>query len=311
MTGVHVREADLSDIPALCALFADVFGRSPGQEEWRWKYHDAALPAGVNVVLERAGELLGHAGAIVLDGVHDGRPVKIAQVGDVMLAPRARGLAGPGGAYAIFMSGLIELLQARHPGGMFFGFPGVRPFRLGERLGLYRGTGEIESWQLDCQPQGLASLRVVELDWETPRLDALWARHAGRPGVWCARTRSYLDWRYRRHPRFSYALLGLRLGRIPAMAVDGWAVVRREGGTLTVIDRLIDESLLVRALGAISAWAARQGCCRLVFWPGREISPLPGALRQPTGMVGVVMPSSASAFDDAMPMWQPGDTDVF
>lgn len=303
----RVRDGRADDVPELCRLFEQVFGQPMTPAEWQWKYQDPALAGGVNVVLECDGGILGHAGAMVLDGVHDGRPMALAQVGDVMLSPRARGLAGPSGAYTAFMNALIASLQEHFGKGMFFGFPGVRPFKLGERLGLYRGTGEIETWQLDCRSSWNTGLRVLALDWADPVLDDLWQRHASRPGVWAVRNRSYLDWRYRRNPRHAYRLLGLRLG----WRLDGWVVVRLDGDVLTLIDRLMDESRLGRAIGAASAWAARQGCKHIRFWPGSGFAELPGAVRTSTGIIGVVMPSSAPAFAQSMPMWQPGDTDVF
>ncbi|MFA7605117.1 MAG: GNAT family N-acetyltransferase [Rhodocyclaceae bacterium] len=312
-TTFTIRHVEAHETEVLCHLFRTVFGHPVTPTQWHWKYHDPALHGHINIALLRERRIVGHAGALILPGVHDGRPIHIAQVCDVMLDPRERGIAGPHGAYATFMHGLIAALQARIPHGLYYGFPGQRPFRLGERLGLYRGTGLIHEYRQRIHPSARRPLpalwhRLRPLAWHDPRLDALWQRHAADPGCRLVRDRNYLDWRYARHPRNRYRLLGLYHG----FALSGWAVVHPVDDTLQLIDSLHPPSLhphLLRLL-ARHAHALRLG--QLSWWQGAATAhgAPPGAQAGSTGMVGVVMPSSAPAFASVVPHWQPGDTDV-
>lgn len=302
-----VREVDGSSVEVLCALFGQVFHQDIGPEVWRWKYQDQALSGQVNVALHKGERLLGHAGAVIMPGVFDGRPAPMAQICDVMLSPEARGGAGPHGAYAAFMAGLILALRRHIPEGMFYGFPGVRPFRLGERLGLYRGTGRIFEYRRPARRDIARHWRLIALDWDDARIDRLWHARALRSGCRLVRDRRYLGWRYARNPLREYRLLGVRAG----LRLAGWVVVQRDGDALRIVDRLIDESDLGRVLNAVSGLAYSLGCGLLAWWQGMAgAEPPAGACAYDTGMIGVVLPSSAPVFADCVPYWQPGDTDV-
>lgn len=303
----EVRDVGEDRVEDLCLLFKTVFEAEITPAAWRWKYQDAALLGHVNVVLAEGEQVLGHAGALILPGVLDGTPVPIAQVCDVMLSPEARGGAGPRGAYAVFMNGLIGALQARIPEGMFYGFPGERPFRLGERLGFYRGTGRIHDYLRPTAPKGRGLWGASPLGWNDSRLDALWSRYARRPGCRLVRDRRYLSWRYERHPGRTYQLLGIRRG----LSLAGWVVLNRRDDEILIVDRLIDEAALDRVLGVVAGWADTQGARQIAWWQGNLSEHAPaGATARDTGMIGVVMPSSAARFAHVSPPWQPGDTDV-
>jgi hypothetical protein len=303
----EIRDVGEGRVEDLCSLFKTVFQTDISPSSWRWKYQDPALDGHVNVVLAQGDRILGHAGALILPGVLDGEPVPLAQVCDVMLSPDLRGGAGPHGPYATFMKGLIGTLQARIPEGMFFGFPGARPFRLGERLGFYRGTGLIHEYLRPTVPWGTGFWRLSPLDWDDARVDDLWSRHEARSGCRLVRDRRYLGWRYRRHPDRTYHLHGVRRG----LSLIGWVVLHRHEDEIRVIDRLIDESALAPILGAVGGRAHADGAGRLVWWQGDLSERAPtGATARSTGMVGVVMPSSAPRFAHCNPSWQPGDTDV-
>lgn len=303
-----IRDAGESSVESLCQLFEQVFGKAVDPAVWRWKYLDEALSGHENVVLaDESGAILGHAGAIILPGSHEGRPVPIAQLCDVMLAPAARGQFGPGGPYASFMKALIAKLQSRLPGGLYYGFPGHRPFRLGERLGLYRGTGPISELRETVHPRRWSGWRICELDWQDPLLDRLWVSHAGRPGCLLVRDRRYLSWRYARNPLWRYRLLGLRSG----FKVSGWMVVKREGALLRCIDRLVDETRLNESLNALAAYAGASGASEMSWWPA-GFQPRAGTVTlHDTQLIGVVLPASAPEFAAVTPFWQPGDADVY
>nr|WP_141657322.1 hypothetical protein [Thiocapsa sp. KS1] len=87
--------------------------------------------------------------------------------------------------------------------------------------------------------------------------------------------------------------------------------MHRRDDEILIVDRLIDEAALDRVLGVVGGWAHAQGARQMVWWQG-DLSNRPpaGATARDTGMIGVVMPSSAARFAHSSPSWQPGDTDV-
>jgi hypothetical protein len=306
MTDQAIRDVGEDEVEGLCALFRVVFHAEVSTAAWLWKYHDKALDGHVNVVLAEGDRILGHAGAVILPGSHDGERVPLAQICDVMLAPDARGGAGPRGPYATLIQGLIDTLQARIPDGLFFGFPGERPFRLGERLGFYRRLGHIYEQRRPTSPSGGSFRRLSPLDWTDRRLDLLWSRGAARAGCRIVRDARYLDWRYARNPHRTYQLLGVHLG----WWLVGWVVVHLQDGEVLVVDRWLDERTLEPVLRALVRWGHAQGAAQIVWWPGDASQLVPSPLARDTGLVGGVMPASAPRFATCSPSWQPGDTDV-
>lgn len=304
---VRVLEAGEQGVEDLCALFRASFQAEVTPEQWRWKYHDPALEGHLNVVLSTGDSLSGHAGAMILRGVHDGSAVPLAQVCDVMLAPDARGLAGSQSAYARLIQGLIGALRARIPMGLYFGFPGERPFRLGERLGFYRRIGPIQDLMRPIASPGFSLWRLKPLSWQDPRLDRLWQRHVSRPGCRLVRDGRYLGWRYACNPYRAYQLLGVW----HAWSLAGWLVIHRQGEEVLVVDRLIDERALVPVLDVLGGWAKVEGGETLVWWRGDyQGTEPPGVVKRDTGLIGGIMPASDPCFARCMPTWQPGDTDV-
>lgn len=304
---LRVYDAGGEEIPDLCRLFTTVFQANVSPEAWSWKYRDPALEGHANMVLAADDRILGHAGAIIMPGRHDGHPVPMAQICDVMLTPEVRGGVGRLTPYHLLMAGLIDRLHHLIPDGLYFGFPGARPFRLGERLGLYRRIGPIEEYLRPAERRRWGLWHLVPLPWGDPRLDALWQRHISRPGCRLVRDRRYLGWRYARNPHHDYLLLGLRHG----WSLVGWVVVSRQGDEVLVVDRCCDEDSMLPILCALGHWAWEKGASRLAWWRG-DGPPLfpPGTETRDTLLIGGVMPASAPRFADCTPTWQPGDTDV-
>lgn len=315
-----VQDAAADSVESLCSLFRSVFGQTIEPSAWRWKYQDPALLGHHHVILSEAasGAVLGHAGAILLPGVYRGRPVPMAQLCDIMLAREARGRPGPNGPYARFVKALIAQLRERIPDGLYYGFPGKRPFLLGERLGLYRGTGPISEWRSPAKAGKIPRrpfLRLRELGWDDERIDQLWERRlAEYPDAMLVRNRRYLSWRYVRNPFHAYRLLGvypgLPFGSGRGGSLQGWVVVRQEGKLLRCIDRLIDETQLAAVLDRLARWGMVLGARETAFWAGAG-EPLPDAVERDTGLIGVVLPASAAEFAAARPYWQPGDADIY
>lgn len=199
---------------------------------------------------------------------------------------------------------------ARLPQGLYYGFPGTRPFKLGQRLGFYRGTGSISEWH--CPTAELQSRwwpwhRLEALDWDDLRLDRHWREHAGRHRGIVILDRRYLDWRYARNPFHAYHLFGVRFG----LRRVGWVVVAQYGDLLRCVERILDDGDWLSTLSLLARYGRATGVSKLAWWAAED-APSPGqAHRVDTGLEGTVVTFSAPEFSSIKPFWQPGDVDIY
>lgn len=306
-----VSTAGAESVEALCSLFETVFHQSVQPSEWRWKYEDPSTVGHENVILfDDDTAVVGHAGAVIHRGSIAGRLVPVAQICDVMLSPRVRGQAGPAGAYAALMNGLSSRLQERIPEGLYYGFPGLRPFKLGERLGFYRGTGRIREWQ--CPVGAFASSRwrwrrLQPLDWNDPLVDRLWREHARRHQGIVILDRRYLGWRYARNPFHTYHLFAVSSG----WRQVGCVVVARDGDVLRCVERIVDDVYLSPMLGLLARYGRSIGVDKVAWWSPADAAFPTAASQVKTELEGTVVTFSAPAYASILPSWQPGDVDVY
>lgn len=259
----YTRDYQPGDETTITALFGAVFGQILTEAHWRWKYTGAGLaPPITRLAFDDCGRLVGHAGALPLRGWRHGRRLPFFQVCDVMVHPNARGQLGGRNLFTRLARELLSGLADRWPEAFAYGFPGQRPFRLGEYVRVY---GAIEPAQSLRQPtrKGLLPLPGTQsLDWEDARLDALWTQLAPNLLLAVVRDRAYLRWRYADHPYHRYHLLGLHL----AGSLFGWAVVQRNDSRLRVIDLLVARRWLKLALRALNRVAVAMDAAEVEIW---------------------------------------------
>lgn len=306
-----IAELDPKDIPEACQLFKSVFGQTISADHWRWKYAQGPRLGGLNLVARAAsGELVGHAGASIFPGVIQGACLPMAQVCDVMVGSTARGGLEAHNVYPRLIKTLQEALGTRLDTPYAYGFSGVRQFKLGARLGFYRALQHCRPGyfaQPESTPWGSALWRAREIDWDSARLDKIWARYAPelvRPTV--VRSGAYLGWRYRDHPANSY-----QLWLLSHLSRDrGWFITRTlPDGEICIVDALLPESADPTRLVATLTTALAKS---LPVLPPIYAWFLPTAQSQ---SVEPVMGSEVRVTDwhttDPGPRFQPGDTDVF
>lgn len=301
---------------AFCHLFEAVYGHQIDLATWRWKYHGAPDGRSLQLVARdhTNGELIGHIGAVLLPGRlpgHPGREGLWAQIGDIMVLERARGDMRTAGVYPQLVRQMQQALQQKAADTSLFayGFPGLRPFRLGQRLGYYRQIQQ-------CQFTDYSRLPAVAWwHWRRWQPQRVWklephqslapADHidqalAAAPGV--VKNARYLQWRYRDHPQRQYTLwwTGTRLQR-----PTGWLVTAAapEGKTLTLVDCMLPAA---QRLAAVQALLAAQPLQRLQGWlPG-----LPG-VPHPSPIIATEFGTPDFHPLQPSPVFQPGDTDVY
>ncbi len=270
----RVRDYKKGDEEVIAALFRAVFGKELSIEQWNWKY---AVRGNGNiyskVVEDEVGTVIGHAGAIPLQGVIENRPVQFFQIADVMVHPKARGFLGKKNVFDALIKILFEDLKRGFPDLFCYGFPGVRPFSLGKRVGVY---DEIEQ-AVDCTRNVRRSLfttyRIKKMSWDDARLDDLWVKRSDDFTLSLVRDGAYLRWRYGTSPFFSYQLLGCFHFR----RLTGWAVIRDTGEEVLIIDLLAGKARYRHLLRALENSLASAGKETMRLW-------LPANLRK--GLIG-------------------------
>lgn len=218
------------------ALFEQVFAQPMSEALWRWKYADGrGLATGAR---DRHGRLLAHYGGTGRTLWIQGRRIGAVQLGDVMVAPDARGFLSRNGPFGVATQGFLQ--QHIGPGRAFslgFGFPGARHVRLGQKLGLYDAIGEVQevTWPAAAQPAFALAWRrymrgrLTPMDWNAAdtqgELDALWHTMLVQGGRWMLGERDGHWWRHRfaNHPQGHYRCWWLR-DRLSGRAVAALAL---------------------------------------------------------------------------------------
>lgn len=251
------------DEAAITELFGLVFGQPLSKAQWRWKYTGTGLVTlPVKLAFDPAGRLMGHAGAIPLRGWRQNRPLPFFQICDVMVHPDARGQLGGHNLFTRLARDLLGELAERWPNAFAYGFPGQRPFRLGEYARVYGRVEQATTIRRPARRSGFPLLYARPLAWDDSRLDALWARLAPSFALALIRDQAYLRWRYATHPVHAYGLFGLRL----AGRLLGWAVTQQEDNRLRVIDLLLPHRWLQLALAALDRVTLAANATELEIW---------------------------------------------
>lgn len=263
--------------PLMERLFEQVFGQPLDRALTAWKYGPGRglVVAVVDRSDAAAPRAIAHCGLMFRDLLLQSRPVRGAQITDLMVAPDERGRLLRGGSpFARAVSHAHGLLGGpANPGNALrfvYGFPSERAMRLGEHLGLFREIDQVHeiSWQpadgllperLDAPGQAWAG--VVDRLWLPMRLDLGGDIVGVRDGAW------FLE-RYLRHPtrRYQVFLVRSHWWRQPL----GVFALTEMGGRLELSDwvaPLQHTPALVQAARAV-AW--QQGRVALSTWMTRR-----------------------------------------
>lgn len=329
------------DIPAVCQLFADVFGHPVSEAQWRWKYMQAPGSSHYHAlaVHQSTGRLLGHMGVVIVPGVRGSQPIRMAHACDLMISPLARAGIGPDSVYRHIMH-LVRtaahdpaISPAGAPELFMYGFPGLRPGTLATRLGIQRRLQictqytfpqpreDLRGWWRRSNPWRLKAYPqpATETAWDEKVLDSIWHNHAqelarqaisapaaARPSI--VKNGAYLRWRYLQHPQQIAAglqepLYTLWLLRRPGQAPTGWVVTRLHPQP-TVVDSCLpgNAETVFEALQALP----QQPQGAWISW-----LPHPNAHAQETPIWATAMQGAQFHEDWPGPAFQPGDTDVF
>ncbi|MDX1491947.1 MAG: GNAT family N-acetyltransferase [Pseudohongiellaceae bacterium] len=304
------------DSASVLELFSAAFGDQADERWFHWKQCDAHTKA---VGLWSAnGDLVAYYSGIPRTMLLQGQQYKAAQIGDVMVAPKLRGILSRKGPFYHVCSSFLQSLVGENKTFSFaFGFPNDRAMALGELLGFYRRTVEIlqltwstktarlmNGWrcqQLNTRHKGFA--KIAKSLWQAMRRDQ-------GDYVLGERDPAYLQWRFIDRPDKEYFFFCVRRwwGRPAALIV-----LTRNGENVELVDIIAKRRFMPIAVEAARVEARRVGCDTLHAWASPVVSELIGAEANKAPS-GATMPiDNMSPLSDKLHSeqwwWLGGDTD--
>lgn len=251
-----------------CELFEQVFKHPIRPEQWRWKYQEGPRLGALHLGIKSdRGQLLAHAGASVFEGQYkdaQGRlqSLPMAQVCDVMVHESARDTVTHQGAYGQVIHALQTQLALAFPGVYAYGFAGIRPYKLGVKMGLYKCLQDCRLGQVllpdKAARQSIGSIltsffkseKLIPLNFNKQD-PSEFLKYQSNFDEWSLawsvndapkvlRTAAYLQWRFVQNPNANYQFwLYSKGGKCQA-----WLVTRElSPGQLTLVDALMHPKL--------------------------------------------------------------------
>lgn len=264
-----------SDIAMIQALFAESFGQPLSPAHWDWKYGAANDRAGIIAVDD--GHALAFYGGTPRSILFFGQAASAIQVGDVMVAPKARGIGvGQGGLFGKMATAfLAERVGYDRPAIIAFGFPSLRALRLGELLGHYQRTDRM--MELNWSSKDSARrwrYRTRPWSGNPEAVDTIWAAMATdfKESIIGVRDAAYIRHRYLEHPSWHYEIL-LTTDRLSGRPW-GLLVLRSHPDGLELIDLVAPRVRFATLIAIALRVANRTGKDRLFAWSSEAGSEL-------------------------------------
>ncbi|MFK5894415.1 MAG: GNAT family N-acetyltransferase, partial [Pseudomonadota bacterium] len=137
MNDYIIRPYQKGDEDKIIALFSVVFQQTIDINYWRWKF--CRLETVYSLVVESKDNknIVGHVGAIPFSGIYHSKTIPCFQMCDVMIHPDVRGFLGSKNLFTQLFKEISEFIVNKHPDAFCYGFPGRRPFILGQRAKTY------------------------------------------------------------------------------------------------------------------------------------------------------------------------------
>jgi hypothetical protein len=250
-----VRRLAEDDLALIQPLFAEVFGAPISLEMLQWKYGDGR---GVAWTLWNKDVLLLHCGVCQREVLLQGERVRVAQLVDLMAAPKQAGLSLRTSPFAVLMRHILEQLPGpENPDGIAFGFPSARAMRLGEHTGVYCAVDQWVGLEFEAQEVqiGPRAREISSWGWrEVNAVNTLWfAMQAGLESyVVGVRDMLYLRHRYLEHPDKKYRVLLVesRWRRLPM----GMLVISPNNSEIELLDVICAWQDMPDVLLAGSRW---------------------------------------------------------
>lgn len=247
-----IRPAVREDIPALSALFFEVFGTERPEAVWCWKLFEN--PRGTaSYVCQAGGRIVAHCAGLPVRFRDYEREYTAMQSVDFMSSPSYPGGIGRGGVFIRTAERFFDSCCGASTIPLVYGFPGERHRLLGERLLGYRAVERVGELRLETSGSG------TEPEALTKAGLALFQQLPVDLGA--VRDERYLKWRYLDHPTFRYEVVRVR--RAFRLHSQIAALVRRTEDAVYVME--IGGRFSRRSLASL-ADALRNLGLPVIFW---------------------------------------------
>lgn len=264
-----LRPVDRDDAQAVVGLYTEVFGETPPEGWYTWKYGPHGLNGFAMGLWDRDAGLVAHYAAFPRTLVWRGRRVVAVQIGDVMVAPRARGLLTRQGPFYHVCSTVFALWVGKdRPYALAYGFPNERHLRLGVRLGLYHDLGVIVrlTWLAEEPLAPVTGYTTKDLH-EPPTLlvERAWRGMQRDFGslILGQRDPAYLGARFQRRPGVEHRYLVVRRHWSRQFAVAVWRVAEE---TVRWLDYVGPRSFLPAVAALLRQRAHALGVTTVETW---------------------------------------------
>ncbi len=310
------RWATRNDQDALLDLFKTSFGQIMPDGLWQWKYAWQDKPG---MLAHTGNDVIAYYGSIPRTFSLNGATVNAAQICDVMVAPRMRGILTRRGPF--MRTADTFLSEQAGPGKPYrfaFGFPSHRHARLGEKTGWYtRSDTFLEaSWALQTHRLRMPlqfKTRLLTLQ-DGAIIDTLWqTMRSALPDCLIPRKDAgFFKWRYLNHPSHTYAayIVAKRWNN----TVMGIIILRdhEASNDMELLDLLGPPESMTALLETARHIASRAARKRLFSWMTPailEYLPEPSAANEVSGVY--VTPDYKQLIDERHLYWwlMCGDTD--
>lgn len=295
-----LHPAYAADDDQVRGLFEQVFGHSMSEAQWHWKYADTPLRG--TLLRKRGSEPVAFFGGMSRRFVYQGRDYLGVQNGDVMVRPDQRAVFSRRGAlYQVASHFFGHHVGPRADYAFAFGFPSLRHFDLGTKLGLYEMAGRL--LELRWEPRPVS--RHWSWRWDqvehlpAAEIDRLWLQMQGSWPALFLPVRDSARWNYRylQRPEIQYTLLLVRSRwtRKPLAAL----ALRQHGEHVEWLDYVGSASHIPQAVAAALEFAHARGqpLIALVGDAVADAFAIDGCASKPSPICVPVNASSAAAAD--------------
>ncbi len=337
-----IRPYQPGDDPQIFVSWEKAFNKKLDAEIWHWKYHANPMGFRTMLCLSENGEVAVHYGAQVYKINHNGQEKLALHLTDNFSHPEYRwALGGKTGLFVktswvfakTYLKKSIEdtfKLETSLPAAYFnYGFPGIRHYRLGNKLMFYRSFKEASTFYCTYKSHMRSPLKnslktgiaTKVINVATPKeLNTLWdeiAKKLNPFGV--IRDYNFLKWRYFNKPKNNYKFYCLKkrpTNKIKAWLISSTTKNQREKIQLvdflakdnTALKQLLQEFLAVNKADIIECWFSNNHPHKKAFL---ECGFIPE--KEPLGIMPCTICDEANVTSNSSDnfIWTIGDADLF
>lgn len=258
---VDVRPYEPGDETSILELFQLVFGRPMSMAFWRWRFLENPVKKQFVELAWQDGTLVAHYATSPATVRFNGQDYLAALSMTTMTHSdfRGRGLFGT-------LAERVYESMAEAGAVLVWGFPNRLSHRGLVRVLQWTDIHEIPTFRRalnEGDPLPPPPNAVQRLEGPDRLFDALWDELKDRYPVLTRRDRTYLDWRFARHPENDYRFLGY----LDKDRLRGYAVFKDYGDEVDLVDLLsVSDDVASDLVLGVARYGRERGTTALNLW---------------------------------------------